>query len=161
MKPLPNSVALKCLEVDDAIVDFMGKIFPIKVDKQYKRMQTAIIVAAAPALYLWKELDNQGFTSGQGGLVPVDTVLDTIQQSVVLIGNASNYMYISQVRRDIIIRKLECRNSKLASVLKSIICNKRQPEEYLLFGSQVHKVLNERAQTLELLTLGAHAHKSY
>ena len=51
-RPLPNSVALKCLEADDAIVDFMGKSFPTKVDKQYKRMQTAVIAAAAPALCL-------------------------------------------------------------------------------------------------------------
>ena len=65
-RPLPNSVALKCLEADDAIVDFMGKNFPAKMDKQYKRMQTAIIAAAAPALCLWKDLDDQGFTSGQG-----------------------------------------------------------------------------------------------
>ena len=35
-RPLPNSVALKCLEADDAIVDFTGKNFPTKVDKQYK-----------------------------------------------------------------------------------------------------------------------------
>ena len=145
-KPLPNSVALKCLEADDAIVDFMGKNFPAKVDKQYKRMQTAIIATAAPALSLWKDLEDQGFTSGQGGLVPVDTVLDTLQQSVVLIGNASNY--VSQVRRDVIIRKLESHNRGLASVLKSI-CKKHQPEEDLLFGSQVHKALNERAQTLD------------
>lgn len=142
----PNSVALKCLEADDAIVDFMGKSFPSKVDKQYKRMQTAIIAAAAPALCLWKELDDQGFTSGQGGLMPVDTVLDTLQRSIVLIGNASNY--VSQVRRDVVIRKLESHNKGLASVLKSI-CKKHQPEEDLLFGSQVHKALNEHAQTLD------------
>ena len=145
-RPLPNSVALKCLEADDAIVDFMGKNFPTKVDKQYKRMQTAIIAAAAPALGLWKDLDDQGFTSGQGGLMPVDTVLDTLQRSIVLIGNASNY--VSQVRRDVIIHKLEPHNKGLASVLKSI-CKKHQPEADLLFGSQVNKALNERAQTLD------------
>ncbi len=145
-RPLPNSVALKCLEADDAIVDFMGKGFPTKVDKQYKRMQTAVIAAAAPALCLWKELEEQGFTSGQGGLMPVDTVLDTLQRSIVLIGNASNY--VSQVRRDVIIRKLESHNKGLASALKST-CKKHQPEEDLLFGSQVRKALNERAQTLD------------
>ena len=59
-------VALKCLEADDAIVDFMGKSFLSKADKQYKRMQTAIIAAAAPVLCLWKEFDDQGFMSGQG-----------------------------------------------------------------------------------------------
>ena len=145
-RPLPNSVALKCLEADDAIVDFMGKSFPTKVDKQYKRMQTAVITAAAPALCLWKELEEQGFTSGQGGLMPVDTVLDTLQRSIVLIGNASNY--VSQVRRDVIIRKLESNNKGLAVALKST-CKKHQPEEDLLFGSQVRKALNERAQTLD------------
>ena len=50
--------------------------------------------------------------------------------------------------RDVIIRKLESHNRGVASVLKSI-CKKHQPEEDLLFGSQVHKALNERAQTLD------------
>ena len=144
--PLPSSVALKCLEADDAIVDFMGKNFPTKIDKQYKRMQSATIAAAAPALGLWKELEEQGFTSEQGGLVPASTVLDTLQRSVVLIGNASNY--VSQVRRDNIIRRLETQNKGLASTLKSI-CKKHQPEDDLLFGSQVCKALNQRAETLD------------
>ena len=78
--------------------------------------------------------------------MPADTVLDTIQRSMVLIGNASNY--VSQVRRDNIIRKLESHNKGQTSAFKSIR-KKLQPEEGLLFGSQVHKALNERAQTLD------------
>ena len=46
-------------------------------------MQTA---SAVPVLYLWKELEDQGFTPGQRDLIPADTVLDMLQKSVVLIG---------------------------------------------------------------------------
>ena len=74
-------------------------------------MQTAVLVSAAPAINLWVNLDQQQLTSGQGGLVPFDVVLEVIQQSLVLVGIASNY--ISQMRRDIIIRKLEDRNRGL------------------------------------------------
>ena len=48
---------------------------------------------ATPELCLWKELENQGFTPGQvHGLMPVDTRQDTLQRSIVLIGNVSNYV---------------------------------------------------------------------
>ena len=112
-------------------------------------MQTATIIAsAAHTLCLWKDLDNQGFTSGQGGLMPVDVVLNTLQRSIVLTSNVSNY--VSQIRWDNIIRRLESQNKGLAYSLKSIR-KKHQPEEDLLFGSQVHKALNECAQTLDSL----------
>lgn len=91
-------MALKCLQADDTIVDFMGKNFPTRVDKQYKLIQTAIIASVAHTLCLWKDLDDQGFISGQGGLVPIDIVIDILQMSIVLTGNASNY--VSQIRWD-------------------------------------------------------------
>ena len=52
----------------------------------------------------------------------------------MLVGSASNY--ISQMRRDIIIRKLEDRKRGLARTLRSI-CKSHQPDGDLLFGSAV------------------------
>ena len=150
--PLPDIPALRCPRADDVIADFMGKDFPSKIDSQYRRMQTAVLASAAPAINLWINLDQQQLTSGQGGLVPVDVVLGVIQRSLVLVGNASNY--ISQMRRDIIIRKLEDRNRGLARTLRSI-CKSRQPEGDLLFGSTVHKALSDRAETVSALQKAA------
>ena len=150
--PLPDIPALRCPRADDVIADFMGKDFPSKIDSQYRRMQTAVLASAAPAINLWINLDQQQLTLGQGGLVPVDVVLGVIQRSLVLVGNASNY--ISQMRRDIIIRKLEDRNRGLARTLRSI-CKSRQPEGDLLFGSTVHKALSDRAETVSALQKAA------
>ena len=76
--PLPDIPALHCPQVDDVIADFMGKDFPSKIDSQYRRMQRAVLASAAPAINLWVNLDQQQLTSGQGGLVPVDVVLEVI-----------------------------------------------------------------------------------
>ena len=99
-------------------------------------------------LNLWQDLDEQGISASQGGLVPVDTVLDVLQRTVVLVGNASNYN--SQCRHDNVITKLEFRNKGLVSIMKSI-CKKHKPESDLLFGSAVHKALIERAKTVSAL----------
>ena len=51
-----------------------------------------MIAAAAPSLNLWKNLSEQGLVNEHGGLVPVGSVMDLIQRSPVLIGNAINYI---------------------------------------------------------------------
>lgn len=146
--PLPDHVYLKSLQADDSIVDFLGKDFPSKLDNQLKRIQSAILAAAAPPLNLWKELHDQGLCGSSDGLVPVNTVLEMIQKSLVLTGNASNYT--SLVRRDLIISKMDSKNKNLSKVMKSI-CKRHQPDDTLLFGSEVHKALNERAETASSL----------
>ena len=104
--------------------------------------------SVAPALNLWRDLDEQGISASQGGLEPVDTVLDVLQRTVVLVGNASNY--ISQCRRDNVITNMKFRPKGLASVMKSV-CKKHKPEGDLLFGSEVHKALTERAEMVSTL----------
>ena len=116
---LPNCHTLRCLQADDTIKDFMND-FSKKTDDRYKRMQSAVNASVAPALDLWQDLDKKGISTGQGGLVPVDSVLDVIQRTVILVGNASHY--ISQCRRDVI-AKMEFRNKGLASLMKSV-CKK-------------------------------------
>ena len=50
--PLPNGHALRCLQVDDTIKDFMDKDFSKKTDDCYKRMQLVMYVSVASALNL-------------------------------------------------------------------------------------------------------------
>ena len=45
---------------------------------------------------------------------------------------------------------MDSRNKNLANVMKSI-CKIHQPDDTLLFGSEVHKALNERAETASSL----------
>ena len=71
----------------------------------------------------------------------------------MLVGNASNY--ISQMKRDIIIQKLEDRNRGLARILRISICKSCQAEGDLLFGSAVHKALSDRAETVSALQKAA------
>ena len=142
--PLPDHAYLKCVQADDSIVDFLGKDFPVKTDNQLKRVQSAVLSAAAPPLNLWKELHDQGLCGSTDSLIPVGTVLEMIQKSLVLTGNASNY--VSLVRRDLIISKMDSKNRNLSKVMKSI-CKRCKPEDSLLFGSEVHKALNKRAET--------------
>ena len=142
--PLPDHDSLKCLQADDSIVDFLGRDFPAKHDNQLKRAQSAILAAAAPPLNLWRELHDQGLDRSPDSLIPVGTVLESIQKSLVLTGNASNY--VSLIRRDLIISKMDSKNRNLAKVMKSI-CTENQPDDTLLFGTRVHKALNERAET--------------
>ena len=118
------------------------------MDDRYTRVQSSISAAAAPALNLWKGLEEQGFTRGKGNLMPVDSTLDIIQRTLVLTGNASNY--ISQCRCDSIISKVKLKNSRLGSTL-SDICQEHQPDDKNLFGSEVRKVLSERAESLSAM----------
>ena len=146
--PLLDHPSLKCLQADDSIVDFLGRDFPTKSDNQLKRVQSAILATAAPPLNMWRDLQEQGFTNSSHAAIPVHTVLESIQKSLVLTGNASNY--VSLIRRDHIISKMESKNKNLAKVMKSI-CKHHQPDDTLLFGSDVHKALNQRAETASSL----------
>ena len=87
-------------------------------------------------------------SAGSRGLVPVEVVLDTIQRSLVLIGNASNY--ISEARRDLIVSKISQKQKGLGKMLRSV-CQSARSEGSDLFGPGVHKALTERADTLAAL----------
>ena len=94
----------QCPKLDDVLVDFMGQDFVSKRDNCHKCIQAAILSSSAPLINLWAQLSEQQLSVEQGGFVSVEVLLATIQKSLVLVGNASNY--VSQMRRDTIIDKL-------------------------------------------------------
>lgn len=148
--PLPNIPALTAPIADNVIVDFMGGAFPSKPDIQLKRLQSTVNAASAPILNLWAELEEQELTtSAQGGLIPVEVVLECFQKTLVLLGNASNY--VSQNRRDLIIRKISQKNKGLGKLLNSV-CKDSRPEGPLLFGPAVQKAITARAETMAALS---------
>ena len=75
---------------------FVSDFAPKKVDKA---RQGSLLYAANPLTNLWAELTEQGMADDPEELVPVPEVLDIIQRSLVLIGNANNL--VSETRREI------------------------------------------------------------
>ena len=132
-------------KMDDVLVDYMGNDFPSSLEEHYKYIQTEVISAEAPMLNLWAHLEEQQLTVGQGGLIHMEVVLEMVQKTLVLLGNASNY--VSEIRRDLIIGKLSKKKRSLGRVLKSA-CIKNKPEGALLFGPVAYKAISERVDTL-------------
>ena len=123
--PLPNIPALTTPVADHVIVDYMGGTFPTKLDTQLKCLQSTVIAtAAASILNLWVMLEEQEMTIAQGGQVPVEVILECFQKTLVLLGNASNYMSLN--RRDIIIWKISQKSKGLGRVMKSAARNQNQ-----------------------------------
>ena len=58
-----------------------------------------------PLANLWAELVNQKLDGDPGALIPVTDVLDVIQRSIVLLGNANNL--ISKTRREVILESIQ------------------------------------------------------
>ena len=96
-------------------------------------------------LNLWAHLEEHQLMVGQGGRIQMEVVLEMIQKSLVLLGNASNY--ISEIRQDLIIGKISKKKRNLGRVLKSA-CKQNKPEGELLFGPAVYKAISERVDTL-------------
>ena len=136
--PLPNIPALTAPIEDHVIMDYMGGAFPTKPDTQLKCLQSTVIAAAAPILNLRAALEEQEVTTAQGGLIPVEVVLECFQKTLVLLGNASNYMSLNH--RDIIIRKISQKSKGLGWFMNSVY-KESKPEGTQLFGTAVQKLL--------------------
>ena len=72
--------------------------------------------------------------------------MEMIQCTLILLGNASNY--VSQCRRDDIIFKLRRQNLSFGAALSSVC----QPDEKHLFGKGVQRALTERADSVVAMT---------
>ena len=129
----------------------MGTSFPTKSDNSLEQIQSTCISASAAMLNLWLQLEDQKMTSGQGGLVPVEVVLNTIQKSAALTGNALNC--ISEAHRDFILSRISKRQRGLGKVIKSV-CRATKHDGSVLFGPSVHRALTECANTQESVSSG-------
>ena len=66
-------------------------------DRQLAQIQASDLAACAPFINLWSELEYQGLSGKPNDLIPVNEVLKISKTTLMLIGNASNY--ISETRR--------------------------------------------------------------
>ena len=77
---------------DSILVDFMANDFPKKQDEQLSKIQTSVIASCSPLANLWSELDAQEIKGAKSELIPAHVVLRSIQATLTLIGNATNYI---------------------------------------------------------------------
>jgi hypothetical protein len=96
--PKPNVKAAKPPKLDQFVVDFAGKKLDKARDAQLCRIQTNVLYVANPLTCLWSQLIDQGLSHREDATVGVSDVIDTIQRTLVLLGNANNF--ISETRRE-------------------------------------------------------------
>ena len=98
--PRPAIDSTQVPTTDSILMDFMGNDFPKKQDEQLSKIQASVIASCSPLANLWSELDAREMKGVKSELIPVDVVLRSIQATLTLIGNATNY--ISTQRENII-----------------------------------------------------------
>ena len=86
------------------VADFAGKKLDKARDSQLSKIQGAMLYAANPLTNLWAELIEQGLANDPEAAIHVSDVLETIQRSLVLLGNANSL--ISETRREIALESI-------------------------------------------------------
>ena len=100
-----------------------------------------------PISHFWSHLRKQEFTGKTEELIPVSEVIRVTQDTLALIGNASNY--ISQTRCTAVISSIAKSQPKLTSFLKEICKEDLGDTGVELFGPEVQKKTTQRASTIE------------
>ena len=116
--PKPSSSSAAVPNLDQDIKGALGKELPEKADTQLAKMQATVLATCAPLANFWSHLSEQEFTGKSEELTPVSDVIRVTQDTLALIGNASNY--ISQARRTAAISSIAKSRPKLSSFLKEM-----------------------------------------
>lgn len=111
--PRPNLEACAPPKVDKFMSDFLGKRLPKERDAELTKVQTAILAAIRPLTSAWQHLVEAKLENDPKMTVPATEVLTLIQQTVCLIGNASELT--SQFRRAQILGVIDPSWSKFSS----------------------------------------------
>jgi hypothetical protein len=130
--PQPAVDSAQVPKTDSILVDFMTNDFPKKQDEQLSKIKASIIASCSPLASLWSELDAQEMKGAKLELIPADVVLRSIQATLTLIGNATNY--ISTLRRENIIKALPRSRENLVKILKQVTKQDSIGEGMHLFG---------------------------
>ena len=90
--PRPDSPSCKVPAVDKYIKEFLGKRFPKEEDGELAKIQAAALLPVCPLASGWNSLLESGANEDPDMLVPVADVITMIQQTICLIGNASEFI---------------------------------------------------------------------
>ena len=95
--PVPRTPVMKVPKVDRYILDHLRQNFPKSRDSELGTIQSALISATGPLTCLWAELLDNNLLEDPDSLINVQDVLNVIQRTLVLLGNATEL--VSQTRR--------------------------------------------------------------
>lgn len=102
--PKPDVEAALPPKLDSFVADFAGKKLDKGRDSQLAKIQGAMLYAAGPLTNLWADLIEQGLANDSDAAIHVSDVLETIQRSLVLLGNANSLL--SETRREIALESI-------------------------------------------------------
>ena len=95
--PVPKTMVTRAPKVDHYATNHLKSRFPKGEDAELSKIQTALLRVCGPMTCLWAELIDNDLLSNPEATVNVHDVLNIIQRSLVLLGNANEL--VSQLRR--------------------------------------------------------------
>ena len=146
--PKPSSSAVAVPKLDHDIKGALGKELPKKEDTQLAKIQAMVLAACAPLANFWSHLVEQEFTGKSDELIPASDVLKVTQDTLALIGNASNYIF--QARRTAVINSLSKSRPKLSTFMKEVCKDDLGDTGPELLGPEVRKKITEWANTIDV-----------
>ena len=145
--PRPDTPSTKVPKMDTVFKSALGRDRVDKTDDHLAKIQAAVLAASAPVANLWVHLERQGFKGEPGELIPTEDVTKVAKDTLALLGNASSY--ISQVRRSRFIENMASQRPAVAKFLKDVTKEGNCGKDSELFGSDIHKKVTDRADTIE------------
>ena len=116
-------------------------------DRQLARIQASVLAACAALVNLWSQLEGQGLSGKPNDLILVSEVLKISNTTLMLIGNASNY--ISETR-GVVINTIKQSRLKLAKFLREICKEDLGEASGDLFGPRARQNVLTGASTTQM-----------
>ena len=149
--PVPSNLQ-ELAVLDDFVKTLLVSQTVITTDHQMEKFQEKILQVRGPLSRLWKELENVRNESSEAVEVPVDTFTSLIEQTTLLLGQAS--LSISYARHLNILKTLVKgpRKAKILLTEKTVLL---QEDEGYLFGkkfrSHITEIERSKKKSLEVV----------
>ena len=150
----PNLPVTKVPRLDVDFRSVVGREQPDRQDQKIAKVQASVLATSAPLVKFWSHLSQQGITAKSDVAIPAGDVVKVIKDTLVLIGNASNY--ITCTRRMNFIDSINGAHQKLAIFLRKVTREDVKGTDGDLFGPQVRKKLPSRHLTRPLKRWNMH-----
>ena len=90
--PVPNTPATKAPKVDGFVTDYLKAAFPKSDDGELIKVQSVLLKVCGTMACKWAELIDNNLLSDADATVNVHDVLNIIQRTIVLLGNANEML---------------------------------------------------------------------
>ena len=87
--PVPHTPVMKVPKVDRFMLDHLKQNYPKSRDAELGTIQSALLSATGPLTCLWADIIDSELHTNEEGVVNVHDVLDIVQRTLVLLGNAN------------------------------------------------------------------------